>query len=127
MEEWPASYVALPGGGAAKIGDWFEEAWSIRVMLEMLAGLGTDFCLEPPGAVGFEFWVDRSRSREWHQVKWNARGANWSLYELSREHVLDHIKTKLLDDAKNRCLVASAHSVEPLSRLCARAAKSADY
>jgi hypothetical protein len=44
--------VALHGGGAAKVSGWYEEAWILYSMLDLLAGLASSMTLEPPGPPG---------------------------------------------------------------------------
>ena len=118
--------VALHGGGAAKVSDIYEEAWTLYSMLDLLAGIATAIKLEPPGTAGhgFEFFLRRARGEEWHQVKYQNSNGRWTLYELKKEDVLRRFKDKLQSDPTVSCRFVSSHSTYPLSKLCAHAAKA---
>jgi len=120
--------VALHGGGAAKVSNWFEEAWTLYTVVDMLAGFATAMTLEPPGTAnqGLEFSLDRMSRREWHQVKFHeGRQGKWTLARLHDEKVLSAFRDKLAADPKEVCWFISADSTYPMNRLCAHAAKAA--
>jgi hypothetical protein len=118
--------VALHGGGAAKVSDIYENAWTLYSMLDLLAGRAAAIKLEPPGSAGhgFEFFLRRPSGEEWHQVKYQHKKGKWTLPELADEDVLRRFKDKLNGDRTASCRFISSHSTYPLSKLCAHAAKS---
>lgn len=118
--------VALHGGGAAKVSDIYENAWTLYSMLDLLAGRAAAIKLEPPGSAGhgFEFFLRRPSGEEWHQVKYQHKKGKWTLPELADENVLRRFKEKLNGDRSASCRFISSHSTYPLSKLCAHAAKS---
>jgi hypothetical protein len=118
--------VALHGGGAAKVSDIYEDAWTLYCMLELLAGRASAIKLEPPGSAGhgFEFFLRRPTGEEWHQVKYQQSKGKWTLAALDSEDVLSRFKSKLEGDRRATCRFVSSHSTYPLSKLCAHATKA---
>ncbi|GAA0925086.1 AAA family ATPase [Virgisporangium aurantiacum] len=122
------SKVALHGGGASKVSGIYEDHWTMYVLIDLLIGQAESITLEPPGTagVGFEFFVDRPDTREWHQVKYqNSKSGKWTLPALDSEHVLDNFRAKLAGDERSTCVFVSAHAAHPLGKLCDHAAESA--
>jgi hypothetical protein len=118
--------VALHAGGAAKVSEIYENAWTLYSMLELLAGRASAIKLEPPGSAGhgFEFFLRRQQGDEWHQVKYQHKKGKWTIYELGSADVLAHFKRKLEGDRTASCRFISASSAYPLNKLCAHAAKA---
>ena len=121
------SKVALHGGGASKVSGYYEDHWTLYVLIDLLIGLAESITLEPPGTagVGFEFFVDRRDGREWHQVKFqHSKLGKWTLPALQGEHVLESFRSKLASDERSMCLFVSAHAAHPLGKLCDHAIES---
>ena len=117
----------LHGGGGAKVSESYEEMWNQFTLLDLVVGLARKMQQESPGTAGrgFEFWVDRTDRREWHQVKYQrGRAGRWSLSALDTEGVLAAFREKLLGEADAACFFISAHSATPLDLLCARAGRA---
>ncbi|MFD0782715.1 hypothetical protein ACFQZ8_02065 [Micromonospora azadirachtae] len=122
------SKVALHGGGASKVSGYYEDHWTMYVLIDLLIGLAESITLEPPGTagVGFEFFVDRPGTREWHQVKYqHSQLGKWTLAALHGEHVLESFRSKLAGDERSTCVFVSAHAAHPLGKLCDHAVESA--
>jgi hypothetical protein len=74
--------MSLPGGPADKIGNRYEEAWTVYAMAQVMDEQATMIRLEPPGVAGMEFWIQRADWLEYHQVKRERSvGASWSLVQ----------------------------------------------
>lgn len=81
------------GGEADKLGGRFEARWTVRWMLDVLAGRAQSILIEErgEGGEGIEFTVvGNDGQADSHQVKRQRGNRNgWSLRELGREGVLD--------------------------------------
>lgn len=79
---------ALPGGPADKLGNRYEDWWTLMRVADVLRGRATRIRLEPPGeaGAGAEFWIDEPGRRWYEQVK-NAQHT-WTLKQLIGKGVL---------------------------------------
>lgn len=119
--------MPLPGGPTDKIGNRYEEAWTVYAMLEVMDERALAIRLEPPGEDGVEFWLQRRDALEYYQVKrQRSAGASWSLADLRREKVLSHFWNKL-EDKSARCVFASEYPAHELKHLAERAASAVSY
>lgn len=119
--------MPLPGGPTDKIGNRYEEAWTVYAMLEVMEERASAIRLEPPGEDGVEFWLRRRDALEYYQVKrQRSAGASWSLADLRREKVLSHFWSKLEDESV-RCVFASEYPAHELKHLAERAASAASF
>ena len=76
-----------PGGEADKLGNQFEAVWTVNVVLDVLDGISSAITVEPLGdlPLGVEFYVDGADgSREFHTVKRQKLGGDWSIADLCR-------------------------------------------
>jgi hypothetical protein len=119
--------MSLPGGPADKIGNRYEEAWTVYAMAQVMDEQFTMIRLEPPGVAGMEFWIQRADRLEYHQVKRERSvGASWSLADLHREKVLLHFWQKLADGSAY-CVFVSEYPAHELKHLAARAQNAVDW
>jgi hypothetical protein len=117
----------MRGGGGSKVSETYEDTWNQFTLLDLVVGLAQKMQPEPPGTAGygFEFWVDRSDRREWHQVKYQrGRIGRWNLNDLDSEGVLTRFRDKLQVEPLAACCFVSSHSATPLDLLCARAGQA---
>lgn len=80
-----------PGGEADKFGGRYEGAWTIRMLLEIVAGRGVSIQVERPGEGGWgvEFLLRREAVTEAHQVKRQPGNlSSWTINRLDAEGVL---------------------------------------
>src|SRR4051794_6138368 len=63
---WRHTTVPLPGGAADKVGNRYENRWTVRWLAGVLADEARSIRIEPPGAEGegIEFWLDLADRRE---------------------------------------------------------------
>jgi hypothetical protein len=74
--------MPLPGGPTDKIGNRYEDAWTVYAMLEVMDERALAIRLEPPGEDGVEFWLRRHSALEHYQVKrQRCAGASWKSKE----------------------------------------------
>ena len=76
-----------PAGEVDKFGNRYEDAWTVRQVLDVIAGRIDRMQVEPAGIVGdrAEFLVWRDDRVEAHQVKRQVGNAkNWTVLRLDR-------------------------------------------
>lgn len=127
------------GGEADKLGNHFEAVWTVNAVLDVLDGTSSAIMLEPPRnlAIGVEFYVQRADgSREFHSVKRQKQGGDWSIADLCRadtatgRSVLGDLFDKVsLDGSVNTCFVSStgANEIRELSERARNAGDVAEY
>src|ERR1044071_4412011 len=88
-----------PGGRADKLGNEFERLWTVRHLIQLLAGSAVSVRIESLGddERGTEFWVGRpDGTREAHQCKReNASEGRWSVAALEAKRVISNAKFHL--------------------------------
>lgn len=120
--------ASLRGGGTAKESGRFEDRWTVNQLFHVLDASASVIELEPPGMKrGFEFSLQRPDGREWHQVKHEHGGGNWSLYNLDADDVLRDFKEKLESEPEALCHFFSSYPADPLGPLCARSRDSETF
>lgn len=117
---------ALPGGAADKLGNQFENWWTINRVSSLLRGEASSMRLEPPGdeGEGIEFWIDEGGVRWCEQVKHVPSTRNWTIGVLKDRKVLSRIQNHLANGHKVR-LVFSTPAAD-LEDLTSRVRDSAD-
>ena len=117
---------ALPGGAADKLGNRYEDWWTLYRLGDVLRGRATHIRLEPPGeaGAGVEFWVDEPGQRWYEQVK-NAQG-NWTLRRLINQSVLGSLTGHLAAGHPVRLVLSTAAPDLAALSSRARAASSVD-
>ncbi|ASF44786.1 tetratricopeptide repeat protein [Methylovulum psychrotolerans] len=122
--------MPYPGGGADKMGNYYEALWTVYCLLRILKGEATGIILEPLGdeGDGVEFKLETNSGSEYHQVKrQNGSAGHWKLPELNAKGVLAAAKAKLSKDEAAQFRFISQDSVANLPELCGRAVTAADY
>jgi len=116
------------GGEADKFGGRFEARWTVRWMLDVLAGRAQSIVVEERGedGGGIEFTVtDKAGQADSHQVKRQRGNRNgWSLRELGIEGVLDAAAAQVR--AGRRFWFVSLVPARDLDELCDQARRSDD-
>ncbi len=119
--------ASIPGGPADKLGNEFERLWTVRFLLEVVAGHAVSVEIEPlgPDEVGTEFWVSRtSGEREAHQCKReNGTVGKWSVSDLAGRGVISKAQFQLNRDPRHRFVFASGDKAPLLADLAQRAAQ----
>ena len=98
-------------------------------MLDVMDEKANSIRLEPPGpeGQGFEFWTTKQGVQEYHQVKRQRSGGNWTLNALKSEGVLTNFVAKLQADPMVHCVFVSAISAGQLAELSDRARDSTSW
>jgi hypothetical protein len=107
-----------PGGIADKVGNRYEAVWLIRHLVQLIDGRARAITIEVLGdeGAGFEFCVDRSTHREWHQCKRQTSGS-WTINRLAGEGVLTNFNTKVANSSNDTCVFVSTDPVKPIKLL----------
>ena len=115
---------ALPGGAADRLGNRYEDWWTLWRLADLLQGRATRIRVEPPGVggTGAEFWIDDADGRWFEQVKNETR--NWTIQRLLTGGVLTSLLRHLQDGHRVRLVTSSA--ARGLADLSARARVAAD-
>ena len=121
--------MTLPGGPADKLGNRYEELWTVSELVRMLRGDTESIRIEDPGVEKAEFVVMLSSHRELHQAKRDHPSGKWSLAALAASDVrlLQKIGEQLAGNS-DRFVFASSSDAAELRELCdaASAAESSD-
>lgn len=98
-----------PGGIADKVGNRFEARWLIYQLVGLLDARARSITVEMLGDDdhGFEFFVDRGTTVEWHQCKRQTPSGRWSVSSLARADVLPNFLRKLGAGPEMRCVFVS--------------------
>ncbi len=119
--------MALPGGAADKLGNRYEDWWTLCRVADVLEGKASAIRLEPPGAEGegAEFRVDETGGGVWYeQVK--SRGRPWTVAAL--RPVLAGFHERLAAGSNVRVIVSSgAPEFEDLADRCRAVDPANDY
>ncbi|MGH3319504.1 MAG: NB-ARC domain-containing protein [Streptosporangiaceae bacterium] len=120
----------LPGGAADKLGNRYEDWWTLYRVADVLSGKATRIRLEQPGeaGIGVEFWIDEPSGR-WHeQVKDAPAGGTWTLQRLITRGVLPSIEGHLArGDYVRLVLSTRAPDLDSLSSRARDAATLDEY
>ncbi|MCY4420212.1 MAG: hypothetical protein OXC42_03025 [Gammaproteobacteria bacterium] len=118
----------VSGGISNKLGNEYERKWTVRMLLEVIAGEAISIRYEGVSQdyFGFEFALHRSDYVEWHQVKRNAPGSNWTPNALKSEGVLNAFKKRLSSDSTARCVFVSQDPARQLRELSEEARRAND-
>jgi hypothetical protein len=107
-----------PGGIADKVGNRYEAIWLVRHLVQLIDGRAMAITVEALGdeGAGFEFCVDRSAHREWHQCKRQTSGS-WTVNRLAGEGVLGNFQTKVANSDNDICIFVSTDPSKPIKLL----------
>ncbi|MEM8671189.1 MAG: hypothetical protein AAGG48_26945 [Planctomycetota bacterium] len=118
-----------PGGYADKLGNRYEGRWVVRQLLLLLNERIRSLTLEAVGddEQGVDVWVERNNgAREAQQCKAeNGSRSHWSLKDLNRRGVLEHLRTQLDRDQRHRFTFVSSSPAPGLRDLSRSARDSA--
>ncbi len=112
------------GGIASKRGNYYEEKWAVYSLLEVISGQANSIQYEgiEREFIGFEFVLSRGQCNEWHQVKLNAPGGNWTARKL--KYVLENFKRQLSENTRSKCVFVSQGSASPIKDVSEKAHKA---
>ena len=117
----------IPGGISDKLGNSYESDWTLCATLRVIQGTADAIRLEPfnEEADGFEFWLETSGIREWHQCKSRRSTGTWTMGALTSEGVLAAFAEKLsTSDAV--CVFVSSDAVSPFKTIVGKARLAAN-
>src|ERR1700754_597390 len=75
--------MPLPGGPADKLGNRYENWWTVWQLVRMLQGACESIRIEDPGVDKAEFVLGVGGGREWHQAKRSHPTGQWTLARLA--------------------------------------------
>ena len=118
--------MSLPGGPANKLGNRYENWWTVWQLVRMLQGACESIRIENPGVDKAEFVLSVSGRQEWHQAKRSYPSARWTLATLAGSdlELLQAVGT-LLDGNADRFVFVSATDPRELAELSDRARQAA--
>ena len=119
--------MTLPGGPADKLGNRYEQWWTVSECVRMLRGDTKAIRIEDPGVEKAEFVVTVGSRWELHQAKRSHSNGKWSLAALASDGLLQAIGNALAGN-DDRFVFVSGSEARELAELCeaACAAKSAE-
>jgi hypothetical protein len=111
--------MPLPGGPADKLGNRYEQWWTVSQLVEMIQGGADAIRIEDPRADNVEFVIYRASQSEMHQAK---TGENWTLAKMARgdRNLLQAIGAHLAAADAEFVFVSNSGATE-LSELAERA------
>lgn len=111
--------MTLPGGPADKLGNRYEELWTVSELVRMLRGDTESIRIEDPGVEKAEFVVMLPSHRELHQAKRDHPSGKWSLATLAASDVgLLYTIGQQLAGNSDRFVFASSSDAAELRELC---------
>lgn len=118
--------MSLPGGPADKLGNRYENWWTVSQLVRMLQGGCESIRIEDPGVDKAEFVVSTGGVREWHQAKRSHPTGRWTLATLAGADIqLVQAMGALLDGNADRFVFVSASEARELAELSDRARQAA--
>lgn len=120
--------MPLPGGPADKLGNRYENWWTVSQLVRMLHGAGEAIRIENPGADKAEFVVSVGGRQEWHQAKRSRPSGRWTLAALAGSDVelLQAVGT-LLGGNADRFVFVSTTDAREIAELSDRARQAASF
>ena len=120
--------MPLPGGPADKIGNRYEQWWTVSQFVRIINGEAKSIRIEDLTAEKAEFVINSGGCREFHQAKRSHLTGKWSLSELgSPKHQLLQTMFKQLSTSTNtRFIFVSTSDAPELRELTERAADAKD-
>jgi hypothetical protein len=116
--------MPLPGGPADKLGNRYENWWTVLQLVQILWGKFEGIRIEDPTVDKAEFVLEAGDRREWHQTKRSHDTGKWSLADLAREGVLQAVQ-ELLAGNGDRFVFVSSSDARELAELSERARSAA--
>lgn len=114
--------MPLPGGATDKVGNRYENRWTVCCLADVMDQKADSIQLEPPGTEGegVEFWLQRGSIREYHQVKRQLSNGRWTLSQLNQAGVLGTFLGKLRQ-VDTHCVFVSMYMSDQLAELSEKA------
>ena len=109
--------MTLPGGPADKVGNRYEQWWTLSELVRMLNGETEALRIEDPGVEKAEFVVTTGSRRELHQAKRSHPTGKWTIHELRARGVLA-AAGKALAGNEDRIVFVSGSDAPQLRSLC---------
>ena len=109
--------MTLPGGPANKLGNRYEQWWTVSECVRMLHGDTEAIRIEPPGVEKAEFVVTVGSRRELHQAKRSHPKGKWSRTALASDGLLQAIGNELAGN-DDRFVFVSGSEARELAELC---------
>jgi hypothetical protein len=119
--------MPLVGPASDKIGNRYEDKWTVYCLGQVMAEDADEIRLVPPGSEGdgCEFWLKRGAVTEYHQVKrQHATPRAWTISDLSAARVVT-VAFQKTRDPSSRFVFVSALSANQLATL-SEASKNAE-
>jgi len=111
--------MASAGGVWDKLGNRYENRWTVFCMVDVMDEKADSISLEPLGIDGIEFFLRRKGKLEYHQVKRQISGdGRWTLSALEnpKVQVLSNFWRNLIDPYVS-CVFVSTQDADQLQRL----------
>lgn len=109
--------MTLPGGPADKLGNRYENRWTVLQLLRLLDGQIVSIRMEVPSVDKAEFVLHRGEWKEYHQARCGGARTNWSIASLTSSGILQSIKELLREEDSLFVFVSSFAAVD-LAKLC---------
>lgn len=118
--------MPLPGGPADKLGNRYENWWTVWQLVRMLHGACESIRIEDPGVDKAEFFLAVGGVSEWHQAKRSHPAGQWTLATLAGADIeLLQAIGGFLDGNADRFVFVSASDARELGELADRARQAA--
>ena len=113
--------MPLPGGPANKMGNRYENWWTVAQLVRILDGEAESIRFEVPTVDKAEFVLDVGDCQELHQAKHSHPSGKWSLASLKREDLLQAMFDQLRSDSDRQFVFVSGSDAPELRELTERA------
>ena len=119
--------MPLPEGASDKIGNRYEDRWTLYCMIDVMDEEADSIRLELPGIEGIEFWLKKGNILEYHQVKRQySRSGRWTLQELENKLILTNFWNRL-QDPQAQCVFVSTQAAFQLEILSNKAKEAVSW
>ena len=121
--------MPLPGGATDKVGNRYEDRWTVYCTIDVMDEKADSIRPEEPGEDGFEFFLSRKGNLEYHQVKRQKSGlGHWTLKALEdgQVQVLSDF-WRILSNPDVSCVFVSTQDADQLGELANRARDAASW
>ena len=118
--------MSLPGGPANKLGNRYEQLWTVLQVLRVIRGEAVTIEIERPGLNFAEFVVRADSVEEHHQAKMSHAKGKWTLASLEA-HFLQAAIRALAASSTASFVFVSASDAPDLRELSDRARSASDF
>ena len=116
--------MPLPGGPSDKIGNRYEQWWTVSQFVRIIDGEVESIRIEDPAIDKAEFVITAGDCREFHQTKRSHPEGKWSLYSL--QSLLQTMFNQLSASTNTRFIFISGSEARELKELTERAVDAKD-